>query len=107
MSIVRALSAVGTVLACAVGAAGDAAPPADPSVVRELLVEVGLMPADGATRDDASGCTSGDAEVARALRRFQVRAGLVRDGVAGPRTVHLLARYAAELRDVRQLGLAA
>ena len=106
MSIVRALNAVGTVLACTVGAAGDAAPPADPSVVRELLVEIRLMPADGAT-EDASGGGSADADVARALRRFQAHAGLVTDGVAGPRTVHLLTRYAAEVRDLHQLGLAA
>jgi murein L,D-transpeptidase YcbB/YkuD len=101
MSIVRALNAVGTVLACAVGAAGDAVPAADPSAVHDLLVEIGLMSA--VTTGDALS----DAELGRALRRFQARVGLVTDGVAGPRTVHLLTRYASEARDLREFGLAA
>jgi murein L,D-transpeptidase YcbB/YkuD len=96
MSIVRALNAVGTVLACAVGAAGEGAPAADPGSVRDLLVEIGLPPA-----------SERDCDLASALRRFQARAGLVTDGFAGPRTVHLLARYANELRELHELGLAA
>src|SRR5690348_6542279 len=99
MSIVRVLNAVGTALAGAVGAAGAAAPSADPAAVRALLVEIGLMPAETGIDDDAA--------LTRALRRFQARAGLVTDGVAGPRTVHLLARYAGEARDLHDLGLAA
>ena len=103
MSIVRALNAVGTVLACTVGAIGGAAPAADPSSVRALLVEIGLLPAAR-----TGGPAAADpAELAGALRRFQARAGLVTDGVAGPRTVHLLARFATEVRDLHELGLAA
>jgi hypothetical protein len=92
MSIVRVLSAGGTALAGAIGAAPDAAPPADPALVRELLGEVGLAPAG----EDLAG----------ALRRFQAGSGLVTDGVAGPRTVHELARSAAEMRHLHELGLA-
>ena len=102
MSIVRVLNAVGTALAGVVGATGDAAPSADPSSVRNLLVEIGLMPADG-----VPGGGDADAELVRAVRRFQARSGLVTDGVAGPQTVHLLARAAAGARDLHQLGLAA
>jgi hypothetical protein len=96
MSIIRTLSAVGTALAGTVGVTNDAAPPADPRLVRQLLIEVGLVPASGSGIDPAV-----------PLRRFQARCGLVVDGVAGPKTVHLLARYAAEARGLRALGLAA
>jgi murein L,D-transpeptidase YcbB/YkuD len=100
MSIRQAFSvvgaAVGTALAGTVGAAGDAAPPADPDVVRELLIEIGMAPA-----------TSSPVDLDRALRRFQLRSGLTADGIAGPRTVHALARYAADVRELRDLGLAA
>jgi murein L,D-transpeptidase YcbB/YkuD len=36
---------------------------------------------------------------------LQARTGLAADGVAGPRTVHLLARYAEEARDLRRIDL--
>jgi murein L,D-transpeptidase YcbB/YkuD len=39
-----------------------------------------------------------------AIRRFQGRVGLAVDGIAGPRTVHALARYAEEARDLRVLA---
>jgi hypothetical protein len=100
MSIRQAFSvvrvAVGTVLAGTVGAAGDAAPPADPHIVLDLLTEIGLAPT-----------TSSPVDLDKALRRFQFRSGLVADGVAGPRTVHALARGAADVRELRELGLAA
>jgi murein L,D-transpeptidase YcbB/YkuD len=96
MSILRTLNAVGAALAGTVNGASDAAPPADPHVVRQLLVEIGMVP----TRPSTT-------EADRALRRFQARSGLDADGVAGPRTVHVLARCAAEIRELRDLGLAA
>jgi murein L,D-transpeptidase YcbB/YkuD len=96
MSVLRTLSAVGAALAGTVSAPGDAAPPADPRDVRAMLVDVGL--ARPVESDD---------EVGRALRNFQSRVGLVPDGVAGARTVQVLARYAREARDMRALGLAA
>jgi murein L,D-transpeptidase YcbB/YkuD len=61
-----------------------------------MLVDVGLA------REEAS-----DGDVTFTLRRFQSHVGLVPDGVAGPRTVQVLARYAREARDMRALGLAA
>ena len=96
MSVFRTLSAVGAALAGTVAAAGDAAPPADPRDVRAMLLDVGLV------RPEAR-----DGEVESALRRFQSHVGLVPDGVAGPRTVPVLVRYAREARHLRALGLAA
>jgi murein L,D-transpeptidase YcbB/YkuD len=66
---------------------------ADPRAVRRLLADLGVqVPADSA-------------DLGPAVRRFQREVGLVDDGVAGPRTVHLLARYAAEARDLGRLHL--
>jgi murein L,D-transpeptidase YcbB/YkuD len=96
MSVLRTLSAVGAALAGTVSAPGDAAPPADPRDVRAMLVDLGLVRPVGS-----------DDDVGRALRKFQAHVGLVPDGVAGPRTVQVLARYAREARDIRALGLAA
>ena len=90
MSARGMLSVVGTAVGGLIGW-GETPPPADPAIVRALLTEVGV-PA-GASLDDA-------------VRAFQERAGLEPDGVAGPRTVHLLARYAKEIRELR-LGMAA
>ena len=36
------------------------------------------------------------------MRTFQARTGITPDGVAGPRTVHRLARYAKESRELRR-----
>ena len=96
MSVLRTLSAVGAALAGTVTASGDAAPPADPREVHALLVDVGLVRPVGS-----------DDEIGPALRRFQSHVGLVPDGIAGPRTVQVLARYAREARDMQALGLAA
>jgi len=87
------LSVVGTAVGGLIGWTG-APPPADPENLRALLGDLGL---------DAG---RGDEELTAALRAFQLRTGLEPDGVAGPRTVHLLARYAAEARELR-LGLVA
>lgn len=70
----------------------DTPPSADPSTVRALLEELGLSP---------------DADLGDGVRAFQARTGLRTDGIAGPRTVHLLARYAKEARELHGLGLAA
>ncbi|MET0417684.1 MAG: peptidoglycan-binding domain-containing protein [Actinoplanes sp.] len=93
MSARGMLSVVGTAVGGLIGWT-ETPPAADPASVRMLLADLGTTagPAD----DD----------LAEAVRRFQTRAGLTADGVAGPRTVHLLARYAKEVRELR-LGLAA
>jgi hypothetical protein len=87
------LSVVGTAVGGLIGWS-ETPPPADPVILRSLLSEVGIP--------------AGDAEddLAEAVRTFQRRTGLDVDGVAGPRTVHLLARYAKEIRELR-LGMAA
>nr|WP_296073698.1 peptidoglycan-binding domain-containing protein [uncultured Actinoplanes sp.] len=88
MSARRMLSVLGTAVGGLIGWTGTP-PPADPESLRALLADLGLH----AGRDDE--------ELTAALRAFQVRTGLRPDGVAGPRTVHVLARYAARARDLR------
>lgn len=96
MSVRRTLRVVGAVLAGTVTASASDAPPADPRTVRALLVETGaLSPA------------APESAVKPALRRFQFRAGLPVDGVAGPQTCHELVRVAREAREMRGLGLVA
>lgn len=46
-------------------------------------------------------------DLTAAVRHFQAGVGLDPDGEAGPRTVHLLARYADQARDLRRLRDAA
>ncbi|MEU8818347.1 peptidoglycan-binding protein [Actinoplanes sp. NPDC048796] len=94
MSARGMLSLVGTAVGGLVGWTATP-PPLEPACLRDLLTEIGLTRAD-----------VGDAELVEAVRVFQARTGLDPDGVAGPRTVHLLARYAAEARELR-LDLAA
>jgi hypothetical protein len=96
MSILRALNAVGAALAGAVGAGDDAPPTVDPAVVRAMLAELYMVPA-GAS----------DLEVESALRRFQARFGQQVDGVAGAEPPRMLARRVREVREMRDLGLAA
>ncbi|MFB9450054.1 peptidoglycan-binding protein [Dactylosporangium vinaceum] len=96
MTVRRIFTVVGAALAGTVNATDDAVPPADPREVRALLTDVGLIRV-----------AAFDAEVPQALRRFQARAGLVVDGIAGPRTVQALARSAREARHLRSLGMAA
>jgi hypothetical protein len=94
MSVRRTLGVVGAVLAGTVTASGSDVPPADPRVVRALLVEIGLL------RERAD-----EAAVTGALRRFQSGAGLAVDGMAGPRTCHALTRYAREARELNVPGV--
>ena len=61
-------------------------PPADPATLRALLSGLGPPPGES------------DEELAAAVRAFQARTGLNPDGVAGPRTVHALVRYAHPVR---------
>jgi murein L,D-transpeptidase YcbB/YkuD len=91
MSARGVLSVVGTAVGGLIG--WTATPPAaDPSAVRRLLEDLGLTPGP---------------DLAEAVRAFQARTGLAADGVAGAETVHLLARYAVEARELRRLDLAA
>jgi hypothetical protein len=87
------LSLVGTAVGGLIGWPGDDLPAAAPGDVRQLFADLGVLV--GAT------------ELDDAVRRFQRRVGLVTDGVAGPRTVHLLARYAKEARELRGFDLMA
>jgi murein L,D-transpeptidase YcbB/YkuD len=84
------LTLVGTAVGGLIGWSGGP-PPADPASLRRLFADL-RMPAD---------------DLDSAVRRFQSRAGLTVDGVAGPRTVHALARYAKEARDLNGLRWAA
>ena len=93
MSAKGMLSVVGTAVGGLIGWT-ETPPAADPASVRALLADLGTR---AGPRDE---------DLATAVRSFQTRAGLEADGVAGPRTVHLLARYAKEVRELR-LGLAA
>jgi hypothetical protein len=84
-------SVVGTAVGGLIGWT-ETPPSADPSSVRGLLEDLGLPPGSA---------------LVPAVRAFQARTGLKPDGIAGPRTVHLLARYAKEARELRRLDLAA
>lgn len=88
MSARGMLGLVGTAVGGLIGWSDDA-PAADPASLRALLADLGLAVGPA------------DPELVTAVRRFQARVGLTADGVAGPRTVHLLARYAEEARDLR------
>jgi hypothetical protein len=93
MSARGVFSVVGTAVGGLIGWPGGEVPPADPASVRALFGDLGMRPGASA------------AELEAALRRFQARVGLRVDGVAGPRTVHLLARYAKEARELRGFEL--
>ncbi|MDG6107802.1 peptidoglycan-binding protein [Dactylosporangium aurantiacum] len=94
MTVRRTLQAVGAALAGAVSAPEAAAPPADPRAVRALLAEIGLLHP-----------RAPESDVPLELCRFQARAGLTVDGIAGPRTVRALVQAAREARHIRSLGL--
>jgi hypothetical protein len=87
MSARGVLSVVGTAVGGLIGWT-DESPAAEPAVVRRLLEDLGLPPG---------------ADLGGGVRAFQARTGLKTDGVAGPRTVHLLARYATEARELHRL----
>jgi hypothetical protein len=90
MSARGVLSVVGTAVGGLIGWSDDGVA-ADPGSVRGLLRDLGI---DGSDIDGA-------------VRVFQERVGLAEDGVAGPLTVHLLARYAEEARELRRFERAA
>jgi hypothetical protein len=92
MSARGMLSVVGTAVGGLIGWT-DNPPAADPASLRELFADLGVRV--GAAPDDLD----------RTVRRFQARVGLPADGTAGPRTVHKLARYAEEARDLRRIDL--
>jgi peptidoglycan hydrolase-like protein with peptidoglycan-binding domain len=95
MSARGMLNVVGTAVGGLIGWTDGSAPAADPDSLRVLLTDLGL-PAGGS-----------EEQLGAAVRAFQVHAGLTADGIAGPRTVHLLAGYAKEARELRRLDLAA
>jgi murein L,D-transpeptidase YcbB/YkuD len=80
------LTVVGTAVGGLIGWTDEPVPAADPDSLRPLFADLEM----------------GTDDLAAAVRRFQARVGLTADGVAGPRTVHLLARYAEEARDLRR-----
>jgi murein L,D-transpeptidase YcbB/YkuD len=80
------LTVVGTAVGGLIGWTDEPVPAADPDSLRALFGDLEMR------HDDLDA----------AVRRFQSRVGLTADGVAGPRTVHLLARYAEEARDLRR-----
>jgi hypothetical protein len=90
MSARGMLGLVGTAVGGLIGWTDDPAPAADPAALRELCADLGLRVGPA------------DEDLATAVRAFQARVGLDPDGVAGPRTVHLLARYAQEARDLHR-----
>jgi cation transporter-like permease len=89
------LSVVGTAVGGLIGWSDEPAPAADPASLRDLFADLGVRIGPSAAALDMT------------VRRFQARVGLEPDGVAGPRTVHLLARYAEEARDLRGFEQAA
>jgi peptidoglycan hydrolase-like protein with peptidoglycan-binding domain len=91
MSARSVFSVVGTAVGGLIGWT-ETPPAAEPSAVRGLLQDLGMR--------------SG-ADLAEGVRAFQARTGLETDGIAGPRTVHLLARYAKDARELHRLDLAA
>ena len=93
MSARSMLSVVSTAVGGLIGWS-EPAPPAEAAVLRVLFADLGarIGPAE--------------ADLAEAVRCFQQRTGLTADGQAGPRTVHLLARYAAEARELSYIRAA-
>jgi murein L,D-transpeptidase YcbB/YkuD len=88
MSARGMLTVVGTAIGGLIGWSDKPAPPADPAALRALFADLGMRADD----------------LEATVRRFQSRTGLEVDGVAGPQTVHLLARYAEEARELRRLA---
>ena len=91
MSARGMLSVVGTAVGGLIGWSDEPAPAADPVALRALFDDLGIPNQD----------------LEAAVRAFQERVGLSVDGVAGPRTVHLLARYAKDARDLTRFEHAA
>jgi peptidoglycan hydrolase-like protein with peptidoglycan-binding domain len=93
MSARGMLSLVGNAVGGIIGWS-EPVPPADPEELRALFAELGVR------------VGTGDTELAETVRYFQERTGLPVDGEAGPRTVHLLARYAGEARELHRIQAA-
>jgi hypothetical protein len=93
MSARGLLTMVGTAVGGLIGWTDDPLPAADPAALRDLFADLGVR------------IGPAQADLDRTVRAFQARTGLAADGVAGPRTVHLLARYAEEVRDLRRIDL--
>ncbi|GAA1608056.1 hypothetical protein GCM10009828_039500 [Actinoplanes couchii] len=87
------LSLVGNAVGGLIGWS-EQVPPADPEVLRGLFADLGVR------------VGTDEAELDEAVRYFQSRTGLPVDGEAGPRTVHLLARYATEAREMTRIRAA-
>ena len=94
MSARGMLGLVGTAVGGLIGW-GAQVPAADPDALRDLLADLGITVGPGGE------------DLATAVRGFQARVGLDPDGTAGPRTVHLLARYAKEARELHRFERAA
>lgn len=88
------LTMVGTAVGGLIGWS-ETAPPADPASLRELFADFGVQVGPH------------DTDLVEAVRAFQLRVGLAATGEAGPQTVHLLARYAAEARELTEFRQAA
>ncbi|MFI1990326.1 peptidoglycan-binding protein [Actinoplanes sp. NPDC020271] len=73
----------------------ETTPTADPASLRALFAGFGVQVGPDS------------ADLVEAVRAFQIRLGLPADGEAGPQTVHLLARYAAEARELTEFRQAA
>jgi hypothetical protein len=95
MSARGVLGLVATAVGGLIGWNGDPVPAADPAALRDLVRDLGLTAGPA------------DEDLTTAVRGFQARVGLDPDGVAGPRTVHLLARYAKEARELHRFERAA
>jgi murein L,D-transpeptidase YcbB/YkuD len=92
MSARGVLRVVGTAVGGLIGWTDEVPPAADPASLHALFTDLGM------DHDDLDA----------AVRHFQAHVGLTVDGVAGPGTVHELARYAKEARDLRRFeGFAA
>jgi putative peptidoglycan binding protein len=91
MSARHMLSTVGTAVGGVLGWSAEP-PPADPGTLRDLFADLGVRPGPAAADLDAT------------VRAFQAWVGLTHDGVAGPRTVHALVRYAREARHLREIA---
>ncbi|WP_436519797.1 peptidoglycan-binding protein [Actinoplanes sp. HUAS TT8] len=88
------LTMVGTAVGGLIGWA-ETAPTADPESLRVLFTDFGVEVGPD------------DTDLTEAVRAFQARVGLPADGEAGPETAHLLARYAAEARELTEFRRAA
>ncbi len=91
MSARGLLTVVGTAVGGLIGWNDGPLTTADPASLRALFTDLGRPVGD---RPE---------DLTAAVRHFQAGVGLEPDGEAGPRTVHLLARYADQARDLRRL----